>query len=165
MLKPVSLARVALLSSSCHFVAGDDPRPLGVADMTQEEATRRIGEFLNSTPRLSVIPSHTPTERLRVRHGEYDIRGALADPNVAFPLERMRQMASAGLIGELAADAYSTSRSRALRVACHDTTCHRRTNTPELRNELSGLPGVRCTSLKFTTAVPPNWQTTTSSAA
>lgn len=107
MQKPASLARVALLTSSGHFVEGDDPRPFGVAEMSQEEATRRIDEFLKEAPTLSVIPSDTPAARLRVRHGGYDIRGALADPNVSFPLERMRDLAAARVIGELAPEAYS----------------------------------------------------------
>ena len=75
--------------------------------MTQDEATRRIGEFIRSKPQLSVIPSETPIEHLRVRHGGYDIRGASADANVAFPLERMRECEREGLIGTLAPDAYS----------------------------------------------------------
>ncbi len=105
--KPVSRARVALLTSSGHYLAGHDPQPLDVPDMSQEEATRRIDEFLKAKPTLSVIPANTPNEHLRVRHGGYDIRGALADPNVSFPLERMRELAEAGVIGELASEAYS----------------------------------------------------------
>lgn len=105
--KPVSRARVALLTSSGHFLAGDDPQPFGVANMSQDEATRRIDEFVKAKPTLSVIPATTPNDRLRVRHGGYDIRGALADPNVSFPLERLRDLASAGALGELASEAYS----------------------------------------------------------
>lgn len=105
--RPVAESRVALLTSSGHFVAGDDPEPFGVKDMSQHEATVRILDFLRSTPQLSVIPSDTPQERLRVRHPGYDIRGAVADPNVSFPLERMREAAREGLIGELAPEAYS----------------------------------------------------------
>lgn len=105
--KPVSRARVALVASSGHFVDGDDPRSLGVAGMSQEEAVRRIDEFLKARPALSAIPLGTPNDRLRVRHPGYDIRAALADPNVTFPLERMRQLAREGAIGELADDAYS----------------------------------------------------------
>lgn len=105
--KPVSDTRVALVTSSGHFVAGEDPEPFGVKDMTQEESIPRVVDFLRSKPQLSVIPADTPVERLRVRHPGYDIRGALADPNVAFPLERMREFAREGVIGELAAEAYS----------------------------------------------------------
>lgn len=105
--KPLADCRIALLTSSGHFVEGDDPRPFGVADMSQDEATRRIGEFVRARPVLSVIPSETPNERLRARHGGYDIRGAVADPNVAFPLERMRECQRDGLFGTLAPEAYS----------------------------------------------------------
>ena len=105
--KPLAESRLALLASSGHFVQGDDPEPLGVKNMTQEEATDRIMEFLKSAPTLSRIPTSTPRENLRVRHGGYDIRGALADPNVAFPYQVLRALADEGVIGELAPDAYS----------------------------------------------------------
>lgn len=105
--KPLTDARLALLTSSGHFVEGDDPQPFGVANMSQDEATARIGEFLKQEPTLSAIPSLTPNERLRVRHGGYDIRGAQRDPNVAFPLERLRELQQERLVGELAPDAYS----------------------------------------------------------
>jgi hypothetical protein len=105
--RPPASARVALLTSSGHFVAGDDPAPLGVAQMTQAEAVARIDDFLKEEPVLSVIPAATPPAQLRVRHGGYDIRSALADPNVVFPLAHMRELAQEGRIGELAPQAYS----------------------------------------------------------
>lgn len=105
--KPVSDARVALVTSSGHFVAGDDPEPFGVKHMSQDESIPRILDFLRSKPALSVIPADTPNQDLRVRHPGYDIRGALADPNVAFPLERMREFVRERVVGELAAEAYS----------------------------------------------------------
>jgi D-proline reductase (dithiol) PrdB len=75
--------------------------------MTQEEAMRRIGEFLSTEPTLSAIPRDTSLGDLRVRHGGYDIRGAQADPNVAFPLQRLLELEAEGVIGELAPQAYS----------------------------------------------------------
>jgi hypothetical protein len=36
---------MAVLSSSGHFIEGDDPKPFGVVDMSQEEAIDRIGDF------------------------------------------------------------------------------------------------------------------------
>lgn len=105
--KPLAEARVALFTSSGHFVTGDDPEPFGVQGMTQVEAMARIDEFLREEPVLSVIPRDTSMEVLRVRHGGYDIRSAQADPNVNFPLARMRELAQEGRIGELAANAYS----------------------------------------------------------
>src|ERR687888_18256 len=93
---PLEQARVALFTSSGHFVAGDEPRPFGVADMTQEEAITRIDDFLRAAPHLSVIPAGTASSHLRVRHGGYDIRAAEKDPNGVFPLERGRGLGAAG---------------------------------------------------------------------
>ena len=100
-------AKVGMLTTSGHFVAGDDPEPLGVEDMTQQEATERIGEFLAATPSLSEIPSDTPTSDLRVRHGGYDIRSAVRDPNVTFPIERLREVRDDGRVGSLASTFFS----------------------------------------------------------
>jgi D-proline reductase (dithiol) PrdB len=105
--QPLTESRLALLTSSGHFVEGKDPEPFGVEHMTQVEAAERIGEFLQAEPELSAIPIHTPRERLRVRHGGYDVRGARADPNVAFPYQRLLELEQQGLIGELAPTAYS----------------------------------------------------------
>jgi len=58
--QPVSDARVALVTSSGHSVAGDDSEPFGVKNMTQEESIPRIAHFLRSKPQLSVIPADTP---------------------------------------------------------------------------------------------------------
>ena len=107
MKKPVAKAKLSLLTSSGHFVAGNDPRPLGVADMTQAEAEARIMEFIKEPPQLSVIPFDTPGDRLRVRHGGYDIRGAHKDPNCALPLERMNELRDKGRFRALTPDAYS----------------------------------------------------------
>jgi hypothetical protein len=105
--KPVSRSRLALMTSSGHFVEGEDPEPFGVQNMTQEEAMSRVLDFLKETPSLSRIPIHTPREKLRVRHCGYDIRGAQADPNVVFPVERLAELEKEKIIGELASDAYS----------------------------------------------------------
>lgn len=99
--------RLGLISSSGHFVEGQDPKPFGVESMTQEEAMSRILEFLRSAPQLTPIPSGTPAARLRVRHGGYDIRGAESDPNVVFPLDRLREFQAQGRFGELSDPAYS----------------------------------------------------------
>ncbi len=105
--KPVAALRLALVTSSGHFIEGDDPRPFGVTDLTQADAITRIGDFLKSAPVLSVIPADTPEAQLRVRHPGYDIHGVQLDPNVAFPLTRLRELQAQGLIGEVAAEAYS----------------------------------------------------------
>lgn len=105
--KPLAQTHLALITSTGHFVAGDDPQPFGVAEMTQEEAIKRIGEFTRSAPQLSHIPVDTPGEQLRARHGGYDIRGAQADPNTVFPTDRLRELADEGVIGTLHHTAYS----------------------------------------------------------
>lgn len=92
---PLSQLRLGLMSSSGHF---------GVENMSQKEAEARIDDFLKVEPQLSVIPMDTPVEKLRVRHGD---GGSLADPNVDFPISRLRELQDEGRIGELALDAYS----------------------------------------------------------
>ena len=105
--KQLAESRLALITSTGHFVAGEDPEPFGVKDMTQEEAVKRIGDFLKAEPTLTAIPMDISHEELSVRHGGYDIRGVQADPNVAFPVDRLRELADEGLIGELLPNAYS----------------------------------------------------------
>jgi len=105
--KPVSQARIMLLTSSGHFVQGDDPQPLGVENMTQTQAERQIMSFLKEPPRLSAIPVDTPAEQLVVRHGGYDVRGARKDPNVNLPLGRLREMVADHLFAEFVDPAYS----------------------------------------------------------
>ncbi|MBP7960673.1 MAG: hypothetical protein KBG20_10460 [Caldilineaceae bacterium] len=105
--KPVAHSRIALFTSSGHFVAGDDPKPFGLEAMTQAEAEARVDDFLKDTPALSHIPVDTPKDQLRVRHPGYDIRGALADSNVVFPLDRMGELAAAGVMGTFHPTAYS----------------------------------------------------------
>lgn len=105
--KPLSECRLALLTSSGHFVDGDDPEPLGVVGMTQAEAEARIGEFLREAPTLSAIPVGTPAEELCVRHGGYPVDSVAQDHQVALPLGHLAELADEGVIGELAPTAYS----------------------------------------------------------
>ena len=102
LMKPLSECRVGLLTSSGHFVAGDDPEPFGVAHMTQAEAVDRIGDFMKEVPVLSDIPHDVDRSDLRVRHGGYDIRSAVVDHNVVFPRDALVSAASEGRIGAVA---------------------------------------------------------------
>ena len=104
---PLTQLRLGLMSSSGHFVEGDDPKPFGVENMSQQEAEARIMDFIKAEPQLSVIPMDTLAKNLRVRHGGYDVRGSQADPNTNFPLERLRELQADGVLGELAENAYS----------------------------------------------------------
>ncbi len=105
--KPLADSRVALLTSSGHFVDGDDPEPFGVKDMTQAEAEERIVDFLGAPPTLSEIPVDTAPNRLTVRHGGYPVSAVSQDHQVALPLGHLQTLADEGTIGELAPRAYS----------------------------------------------------------
>lgn len=117
--KPIAQSRLMLLTSSGHFVDGCDPEPFGIKNMTQQQCEALIDDFLKSEPTLSSIPIDTPRDHLRVRHGGYDIHSAQTDPNVVFPLERLRELQQEGMIGALVEDAYSfvgaTSQTRLLK--------------------------------------------------
>lgn len=105
--KPLSECRVAVMTSSGHFVTGDDPQPLDSTNMSQQEAEDRIGEFLKEAPQLSAIPSGTDFANLSVRHGGYPVEGATLDPQVVLPLRIMEELERAGTIGEVAPNAFS----------------------------------------------------------
>lgn len=105
--KPICSEKIGLLTSSGHFVEGDDPEPFGEKAMTQTEAIARIGDFIRETPVLSVIPMNTPNDKLKVRHGGYDIAGAVLDANVAFPWQRLNELVELGLVGSTLSNAYS----------------------------------------------------------
>ena len=99
--------KLTLITSSGHFVDGNDPHPFGISDMTQEEAEKRIFDSIKEEPILSEIPFTTPSHMLRVRHGGYDIRAAQIDANVVFPWQHLVELKEKGQIGELTANAYS----------------------------------------------------------
>jgi hypothetical protein len=103
----VADSTVGLLTSSGHFMTGDDPRPFGTDGMDQDESERRIGDFLREAPVLSEIPFDAPDSDLVVRHGGYDVRGARADHNVVLPLDPLLEMHAAGDLGALPSHAYS----------------------------------------------------------
>jgi hypothetical protein len=104
---PVAGSTIGLMTSSGHFVGDDDPNPFGVENMTQDEAMRRIDEFLKETPVLSEIPSDAPRDDLRVRHGGFDITSASRDPNAAFPIDRLAEAKETGRIGDLTSTYFS----------------------------------------------------------
>jgi hypothetical protein len=107
MNKPVSETKIGLLTTSGHFVEGDDPQPFGVEDMNQAEAQSRISEFLKSKPVLSAIPVNIAREKLRVRHGGYDIRAAQSDYNTVLPIDRLIELETEGRLGQVLGNAYS----------------------------------------------------------
>lgn len=119
--KPLAESRVALLTSTGHFLAGDDPNPMGIEGLTQEASLDFINEFQRITPALSAIDCRFDPASLRVRHPGYDIRGVEADPNVALPRDVLLTLEAEGRIGELAPRIFSfigvTSQKRLLKHA------------------------------------------------
>jgi hypothetical protein len=105
--KPLRESRVGLMTSSGHYMAGDDPEPFGVQDMTQREAEDRIVEFLRGTPVMSTIARDFDAADLRVRHGGYDTRSALKDYNVTFPRDALLAAQAAGYVADVADPLYS----------------------------------------------------------
>ncbi len=103
----LSQTRLMLLTSSGHFVDGDDPNPLGMENMTQTQAEQQIQSFLKESPALSAIPVDTPIDRLVVRHGGYDVRGARRDANVNLPLQRLKELLADGIFAGLSDPVYS----------------------------------------------------------
>ncbi len=53
------------------------------------------------------IPKHARRDELSIWHFGYPTRDAERDPNCVFPLERMRELEAAGVIGELCDPAFS----------------------------------------------------------
>lgn len=53
------------------------------------------------------IARDTPVEDLRTTHFAYDLDDSRQDPNVVFPLEILRDLASEGVIGEVGPTAYT----------------------------------------------------------
>ncbi len=105
--KSLSEATIGLLTSSGHFLKGEDPMPFGKEAMKQEEAVARIADFLRERPQLSIIPKTAESEDLEVRHGGYDISGAELDANITFPIDRMKAFEKGHQIGTLSDDLYS----------------------------------------------------------
>jgi len=89
---PLSDATIGLVST-CGARVADQPS----FDVVSDEGD----------PTYPVIPADTPTRRLRFNHAGYDVRNAYADPDCVFPLGPLRRLAVEGLIGGVAARAYS----------------------------------------------------------
>ncbi len=104
--KPLSESRIGVFTTGGVFIEGHDP--LGEAGISQAEAAARVDEFLRSPPTLSMIPIDTPTEKLRIRHPGYDVRGSRRDHNSVLPVDRLLEAVESGRIGELAPEAFST---------------------------------------------------------
>jgi D-proline reductase (dithiol) PrdB len=63
-------------------------------------------EALEGDPSFRAIPADIPAEELMVTHNHYDHSGADKDINCLFPIDRVRELASRGLVGQLSEQLY-----------------------------------------------------------
>ncbi len=87
--RPVAEARVALVTSAGFVAAGD---ALFDLDIKEGDCSFRT---IDSDAALDTLTMHH-------RSDAYDPAPIALDPNVAFPLDRLRQLAEAGVIGTVA---------------------------------------------------------------
>lgn len=80
--KPLKDCRLALLSSGGFYLDGQPP-------FVEDDASYRI------------IPRDADVRDLRIYHHGYRDADADRDPNCVLPLDRLREMQTAGVIGEL----------------------------------------------------------------
>lgn len=86
--KPLSACRLALVSSAGYVVPGQQPFDDGI----------RGGDFSFREIPFDADPSSLiDTHRSR----SFDHAGMASDPNLAFPLDRARELASSGVIGSV----------------------------------------------------------------
>ena len=87
---PLSRRRVAIVSSAGLVVRGEDP-------------------FRGRDPDYRAIPTSTKPEELLVSHISinFDRTGFQEDWNVIFPLDRLNELAGAGVVGSVAPTHYS----------------------------------------------------------
>jgi len=95
--KPLSESRVALLSTAGLSEAGDVP-----FDMDGERARPTWGD-----PSWRRIDAAVRREDIRANHLHIDTGYIERDLNVALPLDRLRDLVSAGEVGEVAPSHYS----------------------------------------------------------
>jgi D-proline reductase (dithiol) PrdB len=86
--KPLKSCKLALIASG-GILYRDQPRFHG-----DDTSYRRI-------------PKAAQTSELNIWHFGYPTADAQADPNCVFPLERLRELEAAGVIGELSEPAFS----------------------------------------------------------
>lgn len=75
--------RIALVSTCGAYIEGMQP-------FTDNDLTFRL------------IPNDTDTKKIRFVPGHFDTSKGAEDPNIMFPLDRLRELLAAGEIGKLA---------------------------------------------------------------
>ena len=101
--KPLSEATLAIVSVAGVHLASQEPF------------------VLESDSSIRVIPGDAATVDLRVSHEHYDHSAADRDPNVMFPLDRARELATEGVIAGVNDRHYSLGYAQDLR-AIYDHT-------------------------------------------
>ena len=104
---PIADAKIGLVTTTGHFVEGDDPAPLGLQGMSQQEAMDNISQLLREAPVLSKLPADTARDKLRIRHGGFDISSAEIDPNVCFPIDTLASLVEDQTIASTSSTFYS----------------------------------------------------------
>ena len=85
--KPVAEANLALVASGGAYLQGQ------VAVHWQDDTGIRL------------VPSDEPASDVRVTHFAYDLVPAREDPNIVFPVDRLRELGGDGTLGSLAPQA------------------------------------------------------------
>ncbi|HET7882002.1 MAG TPA: glycine/sarcosine/betaine reductase selenoprotein B family protein [Acetobacteraceae bacterium] len=87
---PLAERRVAIVSSAALIRRGDRPFPFGSAE-------------------VRFLPADAPLEDLLIGHVSinFDRSGYQRDINTVYPIERLRELAGAGLIGDVAPTHYT----------------------------------------------------------
>lgn len=93
LVKPLAQATVALLST-CGVYRLDTHMPFDAWNDLGDSAFREIH-------------IDTPADRLQIAHSHYNHEHVAADPEVALPVQRFRQLAAEGRIGRLHPWTYS----------------------------------------------------------
>ena len=95
--KPIGNCRVALLSTAGLSMKDDEP-----FDMQMERQNPMIGD-----PSWRRLRSDATSAGIEANHLHIDTGYILTDLNVALPVDRLRELASDGIIGEVADSHYS----------------------------------------------------------
>jgi hypothetical protein len=87
--QPLSACRLGLVASGGIYVAGQ------VAFHYKDDVSFRV------------IPTDVNPADLRATHFAYDLTDARQDPNVVFPIDPLRHLVAAGVVGALASHAFT----------------------------------------------------------
>ncbi len=90
--KPLAKSSLAIVSTAGFYLEGDEPF----------DVDRALGDASFRT-----IPSDFAKEKLKIAHTHYSHTRVQKDVNVLFPIDRLRELAEAKVIGRLATNFYS----------------------------------------------------------